>query len=557
MVIPGQPHLPDQPPRSPSDNIGTMPHHHGNTRRRPREIHVPPPKVHQVVSEMHQALGTKQRFTVLHHIKELVAADISLARWLVEGGAWDGLLLQLRFALNRHGTSFQEVDEICNVANLLLTTCPPEAQQQGVSIDHESMGLLVRAFHWSAGARYSVVSVWYVASASAAGSEMLLRNRQFLACLGDFFKQSVSQHNGNMGNVLGILKNTTYFVENAWDFLSETPDIMSSLVHSSCAHGQEPKQTERMSAIWRNLAVIQENRRRLADNPSVLNALHFLAWNQLQENSSGRFVTIRNILSTLLSLSMDGEACWALLMHGDGLFASLIENLLDGCPDETARKRAARTVRLWASHKSSGCLLVHCHALMDRVSSTAIQDSCQDVRQEAAEAFGRCAGLSWPLPQQRAVMDALASLCGQSSSSANVVARALKGQASIASNRLLLMERPIFLDSLVAIALEDHYTNIAREDACCALADLALEQKNRRAMASTKLFEALCVNMTAPNRRDYAVRALVHLADEEENVPKMVHFPTLLQSLIQYAATAEDPIKGPVKQAILQLVTEI
>ena len=524
--------------------------HQHQSRRRRREV--PPPQVHQVVSEMHQALGTKQRLAVLRHMHDLIAGDASLAHLLVEAGSWNALVLQLRFSLHRHGTSLQEIEEICHVLSFLLCSCPPETQRS-ILFDDDTMDLLIRSCQWSGTARYSVLSVWYVASVSERGVYMILHSHRTLLSIGDFFRQSVQQRTEPLGNALGILKNATYYANDAWDHLSRVPGLLASLLEVSSCLGHGPKDSERLSAIWRNLAVIQENRSRLAQNPGVLNALHAMATHPSQDCQ--RFSTLRNVLNTILSLSMDVESCLILLMHGDGIFSALMQGLFE-CSDEMVRKRAARTVRLWASHEQSGALLVHCHPLMDRVSAVAIRDSCQDVRQEAAEAFGRCAGwVQAPMPQQVAVLDALASLCR--SSGPNVVARALKGQAAHASNRLLLIERPIFLETLISIALESSNSSVAKEDACCALADLASEKSNRHRMATTSLFEALCANMAAPNRREHAVRALVHLAHEKTNTPKMLHFPMLLQSLIQYAATAENSIKGYVKHAILLLVTEI
>lgn len=557
MVVPGQ--NPLETCRQASSNPDLPVH---NARRRPREIRVPPPLVHEVVSEIHQALGTKQRFAVLQHVKNLLNEDVSLAPFLVEAGICDALVLQLKFALNRHGTSYQEVQEICCVLNLLMTSCPLD-QEQSLLFGEDTMDLLLRACQWSHSARDCVVSLWYFASATAKGSRFIVRSRRILLCLSDFFHQCHQEPdghsvNGHLGNALGILKNVTYYVNDAWDFLSEIPGIISSLINiSSCLGSCEAKDSARVSAIWRNIAVIHDNRRRLAQNQFILSALYALATTRRSSSNGSDWITItRNVLCTILSLSMDAECCCILLLHGDGMFSGLIQGMFD-CVDETARKRASRIVRLWASHESSGALLVRCHGLVDRVSSAAIHDRSLDVRREAAEAFGRCAGLCWPMPQQRAVLDALASICSSSTSSARVVARALKGQAAHPTNRVLLMERPIYLESLITIALDQSNPSAAREDACCALADLTAEKRNRQRMATAKLLEALCVNMAAPTTRDHAVRAVVHLSEEEENISRMAHFPTLVQSLIQYAGTTDTAIKGSVKHAILLLVMEM
>ena len=504
-----------------------------------------------LVSEVHSALTTKQRLNVLQRICFLISSNLSSTTKLLNSGAWDALVLQMQFLLHRQGTCIEEINALCLTLDTIFCSCPI-SMLETIPIDNETLTLTVKASQFSSESTASVLSMWHLISASEEGASKVLKSGGLLRRLKDLLLESQDGKSKNLSKALGIIKNLTYYISGSFEILLHTPGFVSAMVEATTNNSIEAKDCERLSAIWRNVASIQENRSRLAQNPSVLQALYMLS---TFHADGKRLPTVRNTLNTIVSLSMDVEVCLILLLYGDGLFAKSLEAFM-GSADDTVRKRAARTVRLWSSHQSSGNLLINCSTLMSQVSAAALRDTSEEVRQEAAEAFGRVAGLvQSPMPQHIAVLDAMESLC--SSSAPNVAARALKGQAAHPTNRLLLLERPVFLKTLSLIAECPESPSVARDDACTALADLAAEEDNRSKMATQEVLKALCVNTSSPTRREMAVKALVFLANEQGNIQKMVHFPGLLQSLIQFAATVDSAFKGSVKHAILVLVREL
>jgi hypothetical protein len=410
---------------------------------------------------------------------------------------------------------------------------------------------------------------------------------------------------------LGILKNLSYFSKNScWNILVDSiPGFLKALTSLTQQQRLAGKSRERLSAIWRNFAVAQSSGSGggrggglLTRHASVVSSICSLVMNtnsnnnnttnsdnvDNNENDDNNVAVHRNFLTILVSLSMDMESSLLLMLHGDGIMPNhILQRLLLQSPDALVRKRAARTIRQWASHDSTGALLVHCPGLLHAISHVAHSDESSEVRHEAGEALSRCAAwISAPMPQQQAVLDALACLC-QVSSSVSVIARALKGQAAHVNNRLLLVsghhhngQSNIFVNALTSIALESSSPSIARADACCALCDLAAEVGNRRRLLILKscsddndadgeneinhqLLEALRVNVLSSipgGRRDYAAQALVYLAENDvENRRIMVQHAQLLQALIQYAATSDNSLvmKHHVKRVILQMVQEL
>jgi HEAT repeats len=437
---------------------------------------------------------------------------------------------------------------------------------------------------------------------------------------------STTNNNNALLQTLGLIKNISYFQKDSWSILVQIPGFLKALTSLTLQqqnHHQSPgqrillvdcgKSRERLSAIWRNFAVAQSSSggggRRgggtslLTQHAAVVSSICSLAMNHPSNNCKHEEVSntnnddddvavYRNFLTILVSVSMDVESSLLLMLHGDGILPNhILQRLLLQSTDQVVRKRAARTIRQWASHESTGSLLVHCPGLLHTISQVAHQDESPEVRHEAVEALSRCAAwISAPMPQQQAVLDALACLC-QVSSSVSVIARALKGQAALVNNRLLLVSSSssssssnqhsyrtpnIFVHALTNIALQSSSPSIARADACCALCDLAAEEGNRRRLLVLKsderddesevnhqLLEALRVNALSSipgGRRDYAAQALVYLAENSvDNRTILAQHSQLLQALIQYAATSDNStiIKHHVKRVILQIVQEL
>lgn len=308
--------------------------------------------------------------------------------------------------------------------------------------------------------------------------------------------------------------------------------------------------SERISAIWRNLALIYDCRDRLKQSVNMLQVLYTLATTKANAQHGHDEIHVhRNVLNTTINLCMDQDYCLSFLLYGDGLYTKLLERLLKS-DDSTTRKRSARTLRLWAAHGSSATLLVQASSLMGTLSAIAVRDENEEVRMEAAEAFGRCAGwIQSPMPQHRAVLQALAQLCRTAPPA--IVARAIRGQTALPNNRSVLSDSPILVKSLVSIALQPEAGCLVREDACTALLHLISVPSNRSKLISKRLLDALSLNLQAIPA---ASEVVIQLAKEEAHHPVLLQHDQLLKTLIRCAAQPDHPFKHDLKQIVLELV---
>jgi hypothetical protein len=538
----------------PSATVRRQAAHH----KRPLETITLPPHedVRHWIASIHASLTTKQRLTRLRRLQTefLEVADEATIHCFVELGGLRALLLQLGLVLDRRrqgGT----VHEIHSLVRSLYSLLHRSSQRDTVleTLDGPALRLFAQAWRdWEA-PQIPAVAHWI--SACATGTALLLEATPpvLLHVMLALLVQPPPQTNAPtedddeiQNQVLGFFKNISYFDRQA--SLLATPLFATALTQVSLDTRQNPVKP---SAIWRNLALTHEGRTRLKQ--SEMDLRHVLY--TLATNDEANVAVRRNVLSTLITLSMDHEFCLLFLLYGDGLYVRLMEAWLSSSaePDETTRKRAARTIRLWVSQAASASLLVQSASLMGELSATAVQDPSAEVRHEAAEAFGRCA--SWiqsPMPQHQAVLEALAVLCR--SAPAAIVARAIKGQAALANNRSILLDQPILVERLIAIAGQADAGSLTREDACTALAHLASVPSNQRRLLSYPLLlDSLCQNLPSLP----ATETIVALASDVTNRTPMVRHDRLLKGLIRCAAQPGHPRKEELKKTILLLVEEL
>lgn len=526
----------------------------GSPLKRPRSIDLPKIDVNEAIAHLQRALTTKQRLMALHHVQNLIEGDPTVISWMVDSGLIRILQLQLSYALQRHGSTSQELGTLCQVFDLALRTSPAGSLES--ALDKEAgrslVNLVADAFPW--GFHHVIVSILHTISQTSSGAFLILHCSKAMHCVTELFRccRASSTSKEAVFEALGLLKNLTYFSEESRNILLDLPGIVGSLANVAVFVDQ--KGHERLSAIWRNLSVSMETRRRLAQDPDVLNGLLELA-------DCTCSYALRNLLNTTISLSMDPESCVILVLHGDGIFVNVLRRLLVTETDALIRKRAARVIKLWASNDFVGPILVKDRALMDVLSQQALQDQNVDVRHEAADAFCRCSQrIQSPMPQHQLVLDAIMFLAEQSRLPVEVLARTLKAQALHPRNRIPMAERNSLLSALARIAQQEGVPNTAREDACCALAYLSDEAANLPKLSTAGIVEAVTVNAIGGRglRRSYAVQTIVNLTSTAENLPKLATHTNLLQALIQFAATSiEDQLKSKVKKVIMMLIAEL
>lgn len=524
------------------------------TLKRPREIQIPSFDARAIVGNLQKALTSKQRILAVHQIRGVIDSSSSnnssqVIRWLVDEGIFRVVHLQLRFVLQRHGSVKQEVQVLASLLVSLLRGCEPSAFQteilgdQGENEIVNIVDTVSRLYAWKLYAE--MAAILQLVSSNVDGTKAILRCRSAVYRMVDVLKNS-STEVGILVETLAVFKNISLHADEDRGLLLEIPDLVFSL--TSLDQGQD-----KLSAIWRNLSMSIGIRHRLCHDAHILNSLLSFA------ESKSSYV-VRNLLNTIISISMESDSCLLLVCHGDGLFVKEMQRLI-GHSDPVVRKRAARVFKLWSSNDISGPVLIHYPHLMDLLSSRTMNDPDSHVRQEAGDAFCRCSQLiQSPMPQHKAVLDSLLRIARNSSFPVDVMARALRAQASHKENRIPMAERAMFI-SLLAYVATTHISTTAKEDACCALADLALEPQNLDRLSIPPVLDAIVSNTLSGFGacRDFAVVCFVRLALFKDS--NRIRFSTradLLQSLLLYAATsAQMETKAQVKKVILLLISEI
>lgn len=577
-------------------------------RKRPaREIGVPTSDhvVHQLLADLPTALTTKQRLSLLQQIHNTLLsgswrsqpqqqpppANVEHLNWFVHLGGVSLLWSQLGVVVDRPWTATApEVQRLVQTIYAIYrqTTVersvllwqhdednePPQDVHldRQLHVDQEDDDDWPDQLRWLEyasqypGTLNDVITLAHWLSACPEGTDRMLRSpplmRRLIDCLGQMNTTetttatlcSVSQFSSsssivsiasmNQNDLLGCFQNLTYFDRQGGRCWGQ-PDFCRNLTRV-----RGPK----VAAIWRNLAVRHAGRARLKQDVDMPDILYTLAVDNAASHP--------NVLSTAIHLSMDQQMCLAFLLYGDGLYMTLLEKCLQAMDSTSTRKRAARLVRLWATHETPAHLVVQASSLMGVLSGVAVSDENAQVRREAAEAFGRAA--TWiqsPMPQHQAVLSALEQLV--QSAGPGMVARTLQAQTAVPRNRRLVGENPVLVEALLKICLDLEASSLARQDACRALQHLTQEAVLcPNLVANTRLLDALALNLSAVPAASWVVVQLVQnteaLVNETGNTLEIIPFLTqhdgFLKALIRCAGQPHHPLKDELKQIVLRLV---
>ena len=514
-------------------------------------------------------------------------ADAAIYRSLIEGGIISVLILQLNLVLQRHGSTCQEVYELLFVIHHLLRNSPKEvmhiAQEEAQSrqfVDLLASSLKIATVQNDSrrhAKNYSIlrvtVSIIHTFSSTSDGAQKLMRCRSLLVQLVESLQNQKEQNFEHelILESLGAWKNLSCYADRAstQTVLIHIPNLLVSLANLVMKYDEETL-LERTSAILRNLVLsCSECRVSMGSNSDVLNAvMQLMSVPRSLITISKRQIKIRrritvNALGVVHSLAMDRSTCLLLILHGDGTILNLLKRLIRHETDDGIRKRAIRAVLLLANDSSAN-MIVRRSDLMDLLSEKAIRDTSRAVRDEAAGAFAKCAGLvKASQPNYMSVLDGLIQLSKDPTFPPDVLARTLREQASSPENRVRMVDNRAIVEIVTKVALAHDTSADAKEDACCTLSDLAKEEENVARLAEDSVLSALIQNTLGPSNimtltQKYAVSTLVRLASEPCNRSSMATKDMLLRVLITCAARITDnSTKSDVKQSILLLVQEL
>lgn len=475
----------------------------------------------------------------------------------MQAGAVQALCLQLGYILNKL-SSEEELELLCRALDI-LHHCSRSVRESSLrEIGSDLFVLLRRAI--AQGQRRStareIISIWHTCSGSALGAHMLLKCDALLSTIVGVLLDENDVATETKLEALGLVKNLSYYAEDHRSVLLEHPGMLTCLSRLPFSRLCE-NAMERLSAVFRNLAVAPNTRKIMTQQHDLLNAL-------IRLSSSANRRTTRNTLSTILSLTMEADSCTLLVMHGEGILLSVLARFVLKEDDQVVRRRAARALRFLARDK--GARLIMCDALlMDTLSQSALHDNSHEVRFEASEAFACCAAnIQAPMPHHNAVLHALMKLATDGDFVvADAVARALKEQARHPINRVCMANHDGLLSALSKKALCEVSSIIAKENATCALRDLCTNLPLWNCITTKTVLAALVKNAMEQSDesrtvREYAVGALVNLASLASNRKRMVTYTGLLNALLHFAATSSDSAaKSAVKKVILVLVADL
>eukprot|EP00980_Cylindrotheca_fusiformis_P026368 scaffold15973_cov120-Cylindrotheca_fusiformis.AAC.9 len=533
--------------------------------KRPRPIEDQGLDIEEIVHGISHAVTTRQRFEILSKLFEAIRYDSrsrtpnvesATLSYCIDLGVIRSLCLQLGFVLRRHGSVKEEIQETCTALAVFYRYCPELVASEDAlrTKGADLFFLLPEAFQ--KGACLPVLSIWHTISSSKVGTAMLLQSPSALLASRDVIQGGISGKEGLM-ETLGLLKNMTYYGEEHRHLFVDQPGLLSALTSIPLNENCE-RARERISAVYRNMALSLSNRSVLGARADFLTAIATLG-------SSSSLVVLRNMLSTLVNLAMDANSSLLMVFHGEGIIIEILRRFVAYKEDATLRKRAVRVLRLLA-RETSAPLMVHDNRLMKVLSERALHDTNTEVRAEAAEAFAKCASLvKAPMAQHEAMLDALTHLStGHQSISADVMARALKEQASQPENRKALIKRSALVTALGQIAMSGESSLSAKENVCSAFFDLSSDDENVRSLLATTLTLEALVHNSGDNGAAYSairrcsVETLLNLAVVPSNRKSMAQHTSLLQSLLHFAAATQvGDLKAKVKSTILQLAAEL
>jgi hypothetical protein len=514
----------------------------------------------QLAAELQASLTTHQRLAVLRKMQQfLVAADsctLSSAnsdsgvvyRCLASARVDEILVLQLNHVVLQKDAHPMEVQELCSMLLLILRHCPDDhawcPRSTSVMVDALKMGVVG-----------PVLAILHLVSTRPLMALEMVKSRQLMLNLIETLDVPAKEEE-HLLDGLGCLKNLTCYAEGHRCQLLSPNWIKGGLCNLALTVRSD-KARERVSAVFRNLSISPDCQKLITGDPCVLSAVVHLS--RYSDNAP----LLRNLLNTLITISIEHDACVLLLFHEDGILLNRLNEWLHN-DDTSVRKRASRILRHMANELSAP-LLVDDAELMESLSCRALQDSNQGVRVEAMEAFARCASLvKSGQPHYMAVLDALLRLTKSPHASSETLARALREQAKHAGNRVPIAMCLELVEAVAGIASARDSSLRAKEDICVALLDLSHESTNLERLSNPHVLDALVQNVKAIGSEQYeviqqvSIDTLVRLASCATNRTKMVNHHCLLQCLVQYAAHTSDlESKRQVKMVIMSLVGEL
>jgi hypothetical protein len=274
------------------------------------------------------------------------------------------------------------------------------------------------------------------------------------------------------------------------------------------------------------LASSAENQKRMVEDDALLATLVKTIF--VEEVISTR----ESAITAIQNLSYAKENRLTIVTFRDGIVLEVLkQTLLSSSNDPKTMRRAAGALTNLASEDT--CEIIGNHqGLLNTLAIVSYKDPNPEVQSRAALALTKIAnGILFHMDCREALLNALV-VASLSKTHTNVAA-VLRVKAREPENREVLMNHPGVLDTLCDMCMSDAVAKTDRDNAVRAIMHLVNEDKNRRPMCTSAILDALtsCASFQEKDligARDSAIRAMERLATEPANRPFMARHPGLL-----------------------------
>jgi hypothetical protein len=252
--------------------------------------------------------------------------------------------------------------------------------------------------------------------------------------------------------------------------------------------------------------------------------------------------TRKSAISCLQNLAFTKENRIRLVQFKNGLVLEALKKSMTADLDEKARRRAAGTLTNIACAETAEALGTH-KGLLETLAIVVTKDPSLHVQSRAALALTKIACfITVDMTCHEMLLDAL--VAASLSKAATTVSSVLRVKARAPENRQALARHPGIMDTLCDWICSNGSSNTPattdRDNAVRAIMHLVNDETNRKTLCNKTVLAVLvqAANYEDPNleeARDSAIRALQRLATDISNRHTMGHFEGLITAIAKAA----------------------
>ena len=284
------------------------------------------------------------------------------------------------------------------------------------------------------------------------------------------------------------------------------------------------------SAVLMDLAGAPYNQPSMAKNERVIGTVVKMA---VMEKSSS---TRESALASIQSLAFCKDNRGHLVSYRQGVVLEALKKAITSDADERCRRHAAGALTNLSCEDTAKAMANH-KGLLQALAVASSSDDNLDVQSRAALALTKIASsISFHEESHDDILDAL--VVASLSKVHNGVITLLRIKARDPDNREKMALHSGVLDTLADVCVSNVSGLKDKDNAVRALMHLVNENKNRKLMCSALILDALVEaarfnEVDLEEARDSAIIALERLATEVSNRHRMARHPRLLESVAQ------------------------